>query len=159
MSCIRVLHHTGRMWEAIDNAASLVRSGGRLFIAIYNDQGRASRVWTMIKRAYNILPRPLRFLVLWPAALRLWGPTTIRDFFAFRPFGTWREYRRNRGMSPWRDVVDWVGGYPFEVARPEEIFERCRSKGFRLTRMTTNAGGLACNQFVFTLDRMNLPGK
>jgi hypothetical protein len=25
----------------------------------------------------------------------------------------------NRGMSPWRDRMDWVGGYPFEVASPE----------------------------------------
>lgn len=30
---------------------------------------------------------------------------------------------RTRGMSPWRDVVDWVGGYPFEVARPEQVFD------------------------------------
>ena len=26
-------------------------------------------------------------------------------------------------MTPWRDVIDWVGGYPFEVSRPEEVFD------------------------------------
>jgi 2-polyprenyl-6-hydroxyphenyl methylase/3-demethylubiquinone-9 3-methyltransferase len=26
-------------------------------------------------------------------------------------------------MSAWRDVVDWVGGYPFEVAKPERVFD------------------------------------
>ena len=38
-----VLHHTGQMWTALDNAAPLVTPGGKLFIAIYNDQGTASR--------------------------------------------------------------------------------------------------------------------
>ncbi|MGH8511739.1 MAG: hypothetical protein ACREU9_02645 [Gammaproteobacteria bacterium] len=26
------------------------------------------------------------------------------------------------GMSYWHDLIDWIGGYPFEVAKPEEIF-------------------------------------
>src|ERR1051326_4457152 len=37
-----VLHHTGRMWDAIGAAARVVADGGALFIAIYNDQGRMS---------------------------------------------------------------------------------------------------------------------
>ena len=52
-------------------------------------------------------------------------------------------------MSPWRDVVDWVGGYPFEVAKPEEIFEMYSAKGFSLEKLKTCAGGLGCNEFVF----------
>lgn len=34
-----VLHHTGAMWQALENVAPLVSEGGQLFIAIYNDQG------------------------------------------------------------------------------------------------------------------------
>src|SRR5918999_2633794 len=34
-----VLHHTGRMWDAIDLAAQRVADGGLFFIAIYNDRG------------------------------------------------------------------------------------------------------------------------
>jgi 2-polyprenyl-6-hydroxyphenyl methylase/3-demethylubiquinone-9 3-methyltransferase len=52
-------------------------------------------------------------------------------------------------MSPWRDVVDWVGGYPFEVARPEEIFEFFKSKGLVLGKFKTCGGGHGCNEFVF----------
>ncbi len=52
-------------------------------------------------------------------------------------------------MSPWRDVVDWVGGYPFEVAKPEEIFEFYRDRGFQLQQLKTCVGGLGCNEFVF----------
>ena len=144
-----VLHHTGAMWQALQNVVPLVAEGGLLFIAIYNDQGRASRMWLGTKRAYNALPRLLRWIVLWPAFIRLWGPTTLRDLLRGRPGATWRNYKRGRGMSPWRDVVDWVGGYPFEVASPEAIFDFYRERGFSLLRLKTCAGGHGCNEFVF----------
>lgn len=145
-----VLHHTGEMWTAIENVLPLVKRAGTLALAIYNDQGRASRRWVQVKRLYNRLPPPLRGLVLWPAFARLWGPTVLRDALAGSPLRTWRRYGAERGMSPWRDVVDWVGGWPFEVAKPEEIFAFCRDRGFRLVDLKTCAGGLGCNEFVFT---------
>jgi 2-polyprenyl-3-methyl-5-hydroxy-6-metoxy-1,4-benzoquinol methylase len=144
-----VLHHTGQMWRAIDAACARVAPGGKFFIAIYNDQGRSSRSWLRVKRAYNGLPRWLRWLVLWPAFVRLWGPTTVRDVASGRPFATWRGFMVNRGMSPWRDVVDWVGGLPFEVAKPEQVFDFLAARGFRLRKLVTCAGGLGCNEYVF----------
>jgi len=146
-----VLHHTGKMWQALDHVSSLVSEEGKLFIAIYNDQGRASRLWLKVKKAYNRLPYGFRWLVLWPAVIRLWGPTILRDLVKGRPFHTWRNYSKSgsRGMSPWRDVVDWVGGLPFEVATPEQIFRFFRDKGFQLEELKTCAGGLGCNEFVF----------
>ena len=51
----------------------------------------------------------------------------------------------------WRDVFDWIGGYPFEVAKPEEIFDFFRARGFELRRLKTCAGGYGCNEFVFAL--------
>lgn len=124
-----VLHHTGAMWQALENVSFKVVPGGKLFISIYNDQGRASRYWKIVKRTYNRLPRGLKFLVLWPVFVRLWGPSILRDFLLGKPFHTWRNYSSQRGMSAWRDVVDWAGGYPFEVAKPEEIFAFYREKG------------------------------
>lgn len=146
-----VLHHTGAMWQALANVAGRVREGGTLFIALYNDQGRASKMWLRVKRAYNWLPRPLRWLVLLPAFVRLWGPTTVRDILLGRPFHTWRQYGKAgaRGMSPWRDVVDWVGGLPFEVAKPEAVFDFLRARHFRLEKLVTCAGGHGCNEYVF----------
>lgn len=145
-----VLHHTGDLAAAMANVATLVADQGWLFIAIYNDQGRASRTWLRVKRAYNRLPPGLRWLVLGPATLRLWGPTLLRDLLAGRPLSSWRDYARTstRGMSPWRDVVDWVGGLPFEVATPEQVFRFYRARGFQLQELTTS-GGLGCNEFVF----------
>ena len=119
-----VLHHTGNLMAALENVSRLVRDDGKLFIAIYNDQGRASRWWLWVKEVHNRLPRQFRWLVLWPAAIGLWGPATVRDLAIGRPFKTWRNYSKGslRGMSARRDLEDWVGGLPFEVATPEKIF-------------------------------------
>lgn len=146
-----VLHHTGAMWDALANVVPLVFGEGKLFIAIYNDQGRTSKTWLAAKKAYNAAPASLRWIVLCPSLIRLWGPTTIRDFLRGRPFATWRNYAEGsmRGMMAWRDVVDWVGGLPFEVATPEAIFDFYRERGFQLKRLKTCAGGLGCNEFVF----------
>ena len=144
-----VLHHTGALWESLGNVLPNVAQSGLLYIAIYNDQGRSSRYWKLVKQTYNRLPRGLRFLVLGPAYARLWGPTTIKDLLRGKPFKTWRSYRERRGMSPRRDVTDWVGGYPFEVAKPEQIFDFCRTRGFMLTRLVTQGGGHGNNEFVF----------
>ena len=144
-----VLHHTGAMWQALDNVVALVRPGGKLFISIYNDQGKYSRWWRKVKQIYNGLPPSMRWVVLWPVGAKLWWRPVLKDFVTLRPFHEWREYIRLRGMSPWRDVVDWVGGYPFEVAKPEEIFSFYRQRGFSLEVLSTCGGTLGCNQFVF----------
>ena len=151
-----VLHHTGDMWQALDNVARLVHPGGSLFVAIYNDQGRTSRQWLRVKQAYNALPRGLRWLVLGPALVRLWGPTMVRDACHGRPFHTWRNYAANsrRGMSAWRDVVDWVGGLPFEVAQPDQVTSFYGGRGFVLRKSTTCGRGHGCNEFVFQAPRL-----
>lgn len=146
-----VLHHTGAMWQALENVLSLVGEEGWLFIALYNDQGKASQRWRMVKRAYCATPATLRWLVLFPALARLWGPTFIRDSLRGRPLKSWRGYsdESGRGMDPWRDLVDWVGGFPFEVARPEQVLDFCGLRGLELVRLKTCGGGLGCNEFVF----------
>lgn len=145
-----VLHHTGNMYKGLDNAGKLVKDGGKLFIAIYNDQGFWTDCWKFVKSTYNRLPGNWKYLILIPCFIRLWGPTTIKDLAKGKPFDHWRTYKSERGMSPWRDVVDWVGGWPFEVARPEEIIAFYQKRGFRLDKLCTCAGGHGCNQFVFT---------
>jgi 2-polyprenyl-6-hydroxyphenyl methylase/3-demethylubiquinone-9 3-methyltransferase len=143
-----VLHHTGEMWRALDQVARVVAPGGRLCVAIYNDQGLSSRLWRLVKSMYNRLPPPWRFLVLWPAALRLWGPTCARDFVRGAPCRSWSAYADERGMSPMVDVRDWVGGYPFEVATPEEVTRFCAARGF-VTEHTKLRSGIGCNEFGF----------
>jgi 2-polyprenyl-6-hydroxyphenyl methylase/3-demethylubiquinone-9 3-methyltransferase len=143
-----VLHHTGQMWLALEHAGRLVDEGGKLFIAIYNDQGTASQRWRSLKNAYNRLPKSLRPPVLWAVFVQQYWRPIVKDLVLLRPFQTFRVYSGLRGMSPWRDLVDWVGGYPFEVAKPEAIFDFYRTRGFRLEKLTT-CNDLGCNEFIF----------
>jgi len=144
-----VLHHTGAMWEALDNVVGAVALGGRLFVSIYNDQGLRSRVWKRIKRHYNEAGPSRRRVIVSSASLYfgLWdvGARILRNPASAPDVGA----RRARGMSHRHDLVDWVGGYPFEVAKPEQVFDRLREHGFGLSRLKTCGGGLGCNEFVF----------
>lgn len=152
-----VLHHTGRMWDALENARLPVAPGGKLFIAIYNDTGSQSRRWLRIKRTYNRLPKFLRA----PFALLTIAPNELKALLHATLRGKPKEYlhswiERNssyRGMSHWHDIVDWVGGYPYEFATPEEIFDFYRARGFTLTRLRCGGVGLGCNEFVFVKEQ------
>src|SRR5438552_10395328 len=133
-----VLHHTGAMWTALDNAQLAVAAGGKLFVAIYNDLGSRSRRWRWIKRTYCDLPgflkTPFAIIVIAPEETK----SFMRSLLRLKPgeyLKSWAHYDSNRGMNRWRDIVDWVGGYPYEVAKPEEIFEFYRPCGFQLTKM------------------------
>jgi 2-polyprenyl-6-hydroxyphenyl methylase/3-demethylubiquinone-9 3-methyltransferase len=149
-----VLHHTGDMWRALSNMPRLVAPGGHLVLSIYNDQGVWSRVWREVKRTYNRVPPTLRV----PYAIAAMVPHELRSIvvplaklrFADL-WNRWAEYgqQSGRGMSKWHDLIDWVGGYPFEVAKPEDLFEFYRARGFELRHLRTCAGELGCNEFRF----------
>jgi len=143
-----VLHHTGDMWSALKNADLLVRRGGMLFISIYDDQRDKSRRWRRIKRLYNkgTFGRRLVSVVFIPYfILRGFAIDVLR---LRNPLLDYREYKKSRGMSKVHDWFDWLGGYPFEIAKPEEIFDYYRKRGYSLEPLVTRDGG--CNEFVFT---------
>jgi 2-polyprenyl-6-hydroxyphenyl methylase/3-demethylubiquinone-9 3-methyltransferase len=147
-----VLHHTGALWRAADLVSRSVASGGKLFIAIYNDQGWRSRFWRNVKRFYcsGLLGRAV-VQAIWIPYWTLRG--IVLDLLRFRnPFARFSAYKRFRGMSMTHDWRDWLGGYPFEVARPEQVFDFFRARGFRLSQLTTQGSGLGCNEFVFERD-------
>jgi 2-polyprenyl-3-methyl-5-hydroxy-6-metoxy-1,4-benzoquinol methylase len=147
-----VLHHTGRLWSALENAQERVALGGKFFIALYNDTGSQSARWFWIKKTYNGLPgifrTPFAVLVTIPGELKLMA-SSVLTLNPRRYADTWTTYRRNRGMTKWRDIVDWVGGYPYEVSKPDDVFDFCRARGFVLTKLKCGNVGLGCNEFVF----------
>jgi 2-polyprenyl-6-hydroxyphenyl methylase/3-demethylubiquinone-9 3-methyltransferase len=147
-----VLHHTGAMWDALDAARLPLAPGGKLWIAIYNDEGSRSRRWRAIKRTYNRLPRWARV----PYTIAVSAPGEVRSALgavASNRFGEWwtarRANGRARGMSHWRDIVDWVGGYPYETATPDQIFDFYKARGLALAKLKCGGVGLGCNEFVF----------
>lgn len=143
-----VLHHTGSMWQAIDNTLSLIKPGGLLAIAIYNDQGWKSTSWRRIKRLYCGAPRVLRPAFFLPAFFfyELKG-MAARGLHGEGLFASWRG-RGPRGMSRLHDWIDWMGGYPFEVAQPEEVSAFLRDRGLHPVKFVACTGS-GNNEFVF----------
>jgi 2-polyprenyl-6-hydroxyphenyl methylase/3-demethylubiquinone-9 3-methyltransferase len=144
-----VLHHTGDMWRALELVTGLVDRSGRLFIAIYNDQAWVSDFWTSVKRVYNMgwLGRTAVLAAFLPYFV---GRGLLVDLIRRKnPLARYREYQRIRGMSALHDWKDWLGGYPFEVAKPEEVFSFFQARGFTLSKLTTCASQHGCNEFVF----------
>ena len=146
-----VLHHTGAMWRALDLAQRLVNDEGLLAIAIYNDRGSQSARWRHIKRTYSRLPRVFKtpFAALVSAPEEMKG--LVRSILTGRPgdyVRSWTQYDTRRGMSHWHDIIDWVGGFPYECARPDTIFSFFKQRGFTLERLTIG-GGLGCSEYVF----------
>lgn len=148
-----VLHHTGAMWKAMANVDGLVSKGGKLFIAVYNDQGANSNRWRVVKRVYNSGGRLRRSCLIGVVgcyfATRGVLERIARGQVPWLDKATAANRERVRGMSYWYDLVDWVGGYPFEVARPEQVIDFYVARGYALSKLVTVGGAHGCNQYVF----------
>lgn len=151
-----VLHHTGSMWDAMANVVDLVGRGGTLFVALYNDQGRRSRLWRWLKRVYVRGPALLRPLLLLIPFTVFWLPRIALDSLRGSPLRSWRAQADTRGMSASHDLVDWAGGYPFEVATAGDVHAFYRERGFRLERLVTSTG-IGCNEYVFVREGAGHP--
>lgn len=146
-----VLQHTGAMCKAMELLTRCVKPRGLLAVALYNDQGLESRVWRVIKRTYNRLPGRLRPLLVVLVGFYFECRSTLRRLIRRRPPLLEESVQgpRARGMSKWHDLVDWVGGYPFEVAKREDVIAFYRERGFELISLCSVGKGLGCNEFVF----------
>ncbi|HAD05288.1 MAG: hypothetical protein A2005_03360 [Desulfuromonadales bacterium GWC2_61_20] len=140
-----VLHHTGRMYQAIDNACDLVVADGTLVLAIYNRHW-SSRPWLAIKWTYCVLPAFLQKLMI----AAFYPVIMVAKFLVTgkNPFGM------TRGMDFYYNVVDWVGGYPYEYASMHEMETYLSGKGFQLHKAIPARVPTGCNEFVFVRQRV-----
>lgn len=146
-----VLHHTGDMYSALRIAARTVKPSGLFCIAIYNravDRFLDSKRWQRIKRRYNHSPRVVQLVMEWI----FFGYWAARQIYARQnPIRIAREYKTSRGMALMTDLVDWLGGYPYEFATAEEIVSFCRAEcGMEVVKvLAVGPRGTGNNQFVF----------
>jgi 2-polyprenyl-6-hydroxyphenyl methylase/3-demethylubiquinone-9 3-methyltransferase len=146
-----VLHHTGQMWFGIDLASERVSPGGHLYIAIYNDQGWKSRVWWLIKWFYNLLPKPLNLVYGYAFGLSVQCASILLFTLQLRPMEAIRpllNYKKKRGMSVMTDMIDWMGGFPFQFASYSAIESYVSHRNFRLVAGRRNTS-LGCHEQVF----------
>ncbi|MDW6020968.1 class I SAM-dependent methyltransferase [Mesorhizobium sp. BAC0120] len=142
-----VLHHTGSMWQAIDNAAQRVANNGLFFIALYssNVATPSPEFWLDVKRRYNAADaksrRRMEYWYLWRFGLRrnpLRLPLLLKQIY---------DKKKQRGMSYMTDVKDWLGGWPMEYADDQQVVDRLEEKHrFKLAKIST---GEACTEFLF----------
>jgi 2-polyprenyl-6-hydroxyphenyl methylase/3-demethylubiquinone-9 3-methyltransferase len=135
-----VLHHTGNMYEAIKAACGLVEPGGHLVISIYTRHW-TSKIWLLIKWMYNKSPTMIQklfvyclFPVIYLAKFLVTGRNPLRS---------------KRGMDFFYDVIDWVGGYPYEYATKEEVIKYVENLGFKCLRFIPAPVPTGCNEFIF----------
>jgi len=145
-----VLHHTGDMWRALDNVTRCVAPNGDLFVALYNDQGWISKYWANVKRLYNT-SYWLRFPIV-----AFHAPYLIGARFMARALSG--RLAESRGMSLRYDMLDWLGGWPFEVASPDRIIDFLAARNFSLQQARTCGRRHGCNQFVFRLTNKKRSG-
>ncbi len=151
-----VLHHTGAMWSAVEAASKCLAPGGLFYLALYNEtrafgfhpDGRfgSSRLWWWEKRFYNALPRCGQ----WVVNSFAYGTMVLLYLLTLQnPYRVIRGHRGLRGMA-WRtDIRDWLGGWPYEYAAPDAVFEfLAQSQGLELRNLAT-PGGLLNNEFLF----------
>lgn len=135
-----VLHHTGDMRRAVANAASLVRPGGHLIMALYNRHW-TSPAWTLIKWCY----------VHCPAFLKKLMTTIFIPIIYLAKYAVTGENpkKQTRGMDFYYNVIDWVGGYPYEYASIAETKAMLADLGFACLKAVPAEVPTGCNEFVF----------
>lgn len=145
-----VLHHTGHMWDALAKAAAMVAGDGLLIIALYR-RTPFCRLWAEEKKFYAHAPSWVQAVVrgLYRAAFFAGLIATGR-----RPRDYLANYFSARGMDFAHDVHDWLGGYPYESTRPNEVRGRLAALGFSLEAVHEVAPplrglfGSGCDEYV-----------
>ncbi len=136
-----VLHHTSNMWKSIDIASKLVAPHSLFVIAIYNKHW-SSGIWKVIKRFYNAVPKFIQLPMVWIFYFIIAAAKLIVT--RKNPFK-----KKKRGMSFYYDVIDWVGGYPYEYATKEQMINHLKKTGFKCIKFVKAAVPTGCNEFVF----------
>jgi SAM-dependent methyltransferase len=142
-----VLHHTGSMWEAVENAGIPLKPGGVYYIALYSSDiylDPPPEYWLDLKRRYNRAGPLRKKLMELQYAWRFHIGPALRS--GQHPLHVMRNYG-DRGMTYWTDVKDWLGGYPMEFASLVETQAFVAQKhGLRLVNLKTGEG---CTEYVF----------
>jgi 2-polyprenyl-3-methyl-5-hydroxy-6-metoxy-1,4-benzoquinol methylase len=138
-----VLHHTGDMWKAIENAFRLCAPDGLFFISLYTG-GDLYEEHLALKRRFNGADETTkREMVL--NQLR----SMDASYKAHENSDTIA--RDQRGMTQYHDAVDWLGGLPYEVAHVSEVLLFGSNRGLCPLRVFERGQG-GCSVYLFKKD-------
>lgn len=142
-----VLHHTGDVWTAFRNAVERIGEHGTFYVALYSANVQVNpppEFWLDVKRRYNassaLGKRAWELWYIWRFSMnrRLWAlPGVLKHVF---------QYKKSRGMSFYTDIKDWLGGWPMEFCRDEDVAALAKELGLEQTKIAT---GHANTEFLF----------
>jgi 2-polyprenyl-3-methyl-5-hydroxy-6-metoxy-1,4-benzoquinol methylase len=138
-----VLHHTGAMWQAIDNTLPLIKPDGLFYLALYTTT-ELSDYWTTQKQLYN-RATPFR---KWQMEM-IFIAKIIRSEMQMghNPITHITQYKQSRGMSFMHDVKDWLGGWPYEHASNEAVKTFLAERGYQLDKIRP---GISNSEYLFS---------
>ncbi len=141
-----VLHHTGSMWEAVGNAFELVKPGGKLWISLYA-KGPKYPKHLALKKKFNAATNLGKRWMIYNRV----GSKMLSRLTRFKNPFAWNQ-KKGRGMNVYHNIIDWLGGLPYEVASENEVLLFGRKHGFILERIQVKKEG-GCSIFLFSLPK------
>lgn len=146
-----VLHHTGQMMKAIENALKFVKPASLIALALYRKTPFCF-LWNIEKAIYSKSPKNLQFALrkiyefIFSLGLRIKRGQSLESYK--------RDYFQKRGMEFSHDVHDWLGGYPYESIKSQFLIEFMDKNGFKVvnSHIVKNQIGIlgsGCDEFLF----------
>lgn len=136
-----VLHHTGDMWKAVNNSFDLVKPGGTLWISLYQKGPRYASDLAL-KQKYNSASTFQKRIMVYSRILKI----MLGRLRRFKNPFAWNE-KVGRGMNRYHDLIDWLGGLPYETATEDELAAVANEHGFVIERSMVRPEG-ACSIYV-----------
>jgi len=145
-----VLHHSGNMYRSFENILFLMKPLGIFYLAIYNNNKNkwkegTSNFWYKIKKIYNNSGIFTKKIILY-----FYTAYFILGLIANgkNPVSYIKNYKSNRGMNWYTDIIDWLGGYPYEYATPDEIINFFGKRNILCKRLLYR-DNIGCSEYLF----------
>jgi 2-polyprenyl-6-hydroxyphenyl methylase/3-demethylubiquinone-9 3-methyltransferase len=145
-----VLHHTGDLDLALKNASKLVSENGLFVVALYKKTPMCG-IWKIEKYLYTHSGQKIRevFLQIYKTFFKLGLAIRGKSYQEHS-----ESYSSKRGMTLENDMIDWLGGYPYESISEKEVIRLLKIQGFDLidskpSTARTGILGSGCSEFVF----------
>jgi len=148
-----VLHHTGKIWDALNNSRIPLKKDGILYVSLYSKeayQNPPPEYWLNVKQNYNKAGYYNKKLIEVKYIYNSLMKSKIRNIYQLIKMAF--HYKINRGMSLWTDVKDWLGGWPMEFTSAQEVLLKTQGE-LNLCLINLKMGS-GCTEYLFKNDNV-----
>ena len=110
-----------------------------MIVSIYNHHW-TSPLWKKLKQVYCFSPKTIKKIIIYSFAPLIW----VAKLCVTKKWPS----KKERGMDFFFDVVDWVGGYPYEYVSINEFSRLCQRENLITVRVSAATVPTGCNEFI-----------